>query len=467
MRRTLVVSLLLNLVLVSGAQNRPAALPDDLGYRGIWFELNQKFEYGDKYSGGLGTYTAKHRPLAIHAPEVGMTFFVYGGTTTAAEKHLLCMIGAYDHGSDEVLRPTVVHDKEDVLDPHDNPSLLIDEAGHLWVFVSGRGQLRPGFKYRSVRPYDIGAFERVTEEEMTYPQPWLQDDGSMLHFFTKYTGVRELYFETSSDGVTWSEDAKLVGIREIGDEREGHYQVSSSNGRKVGTFFNRHPDGVVDRRTDLYYVESVDAGATWQTVRGESLSIPLVDVNSRSRVRDTARASRNVYLKDMVFDEAGNPVCLYVTSGGHEPGPINAPREFRITRWDGDAWHTSVVASTGHNYDMGSLYLEGDDWSVVVPTGRGPQTHGTGGEIEIHQSDNRGDSWQFERVVTRGSPRNHGYVRRPENAADSFWYFWADGNPDTFGVSRLFIGDSQGHYKMLPYDMKTNRVKLGLAQSSN
>lgn len=148
MRRTLVVSLLLNLVLVSGAQNRPAALPDDLGYRGIWFELNQKFEYGDKYSGGLGTYTAKHRPLAIHAPEVGMTFFVYGGTTTAAEKHLLCMIGAHDHGSDEVLRPTVVHDKEDVLDPHDNPSLLIDEAGHLWVFVSGRGQLRPGFKYR-------------------------------------------------------------------------------------------------------------------------------------------------------------------------------------------------------------------------------------------------------------------------------------------------------------------------------
>ena len=32
------------------------------GYRPIWFELNQKYKYGDKYSGALGTYTAKHHP---------------------------------------------------------------------------------------------------------------------------------------------------------------------------------------------------------------------------------------------------------------------------------------------------------------------------------------------------------------------------------------------------------------------
>ncbi len=67
------------------------------GYRGIWFELNQKFELGDKYSGGLGTYTAKHIPLAIYAPAVDKTFFVYGGTIDRDQKHLLCMIGEYDH----------------------------------------------------------------------------------------------------------------------------------------------------------------------------------------------------------------------------------------------------------------------------------------------------------------------------------------------------------------------------------
>src|SRR5690606_28813283 len=141
------------------------------GYRGIWFTLGQFSRYGDKYSGGLGTYTAHHSPLAIYAPEVNKTFFVYGGTTREKERHLLCMIGSFDHRKKTVSRPVVVFDKIDVDDPHDNPSLMIDDKGYLWVFVSGRSTSRNGFKYKSVSPYDISAFEQVTEEIMTYPQP--------------------------------------------------------------------------------------------------------------------------------------------------------------------------------------------------------------------------------------------------------------------------------------------------------
>ena len=40
------------------------------GYKGIWFTLGQFSEYGDKYSGGFATFTAKHIPLAIYAPKV-------------------------------------------------------------------------------------------------------------------------------------------------------------------------------------------------------------------------------------------------------------------------------------------------------------------------------------------------------------------------------------------------------------
>ena len=49
------------------------------GYQGIWFTLNQFSEEGDKYSGGLGTYTAKHVPMAIYAPEVEKTFLFTAG----------------------------------------------------------------------------------------------------------------------------------------------------------------------------------------------------------------------------------------------------------------------------------------------------------------------------------------------------------------------------------------------------
>ncbi|NQT12298.1 MAG: hypothetical protein HQ582_06105, partial [Planctomycetes bacterium] len=51
------------------ASDDPGLKPKDDGYRGIWFTLGQYsdtpyakrfWDYGDKYSGGLGTYTAKH-----------------------------------------------------------------------------------------------------------------------------------------------------------------------------------------------------------------------------------------------------------------------------------------------------------------------------------------------------------------------------------------------------------------------
>ncbi|MFK7844336.1 MAG: hypothetical protein AB8G77_03470, partial [Rhodothermales bacterium] len=142
------------------------------GYRGIWFSLGQMLEYGDKYSGGLGTYTAKHHPLAVYSPEANKTFFVYGGTTKEDERHLLAMVSYYDHTSNTLPRPVVVHDKQGIEDPHDNPSINIDAAGYIWVFVSGRGSIRPGFIYRSVQPFNIDSFELVMEDEFAYPQPW-------------------------------------------------------------------------------------------------------------------------------------------------------------------------------------------------------------------------------------------------------------------------------------------------------
>ena len=59
------------------------------GFRPIWFDLGQRSEYGSKYVGAFGTYTMKHRPLAIYSPAVDKTFFVFGGTTDAEERHLL------------------------------------------------------------------------------------------------------------------------------------------------------------------------------------------------------------------------------------------------------------------------------------------------------------------------------------------------------------------------------------------
>ena len=409
------------------------------GYTGIWFTLGQYLEgeYGDKYSGGLGTYTAKHVPLAVYAEEVDRTFFVYGGCIPGT-RHLLAMVSYYDHQRHVVPRPAIVHDKGGVDDPHDNPSICIDPGGHIWVFVSGRGRKRPGFKYRSCVPYSVDAFELVAEEEFTYPQPWWIEGEGFLHLFTKYTGVRELYWNRSPDGREWTEDRKLAGM-------EGHYQTSRQRGSRVITAFNRHPEGKPDLRTDLYYLETTDLGETWRTADGTVVEPPLTESGCAARVRDFDAENRLVYMKDIDLDARGNPVILVVSSGDHRAGPEGDPRIWTIAQWSGSQWQFREVTRSTHNYDMGSLYIEGaDHWRIVAPTEPGPQKWGTGGEMALWTSDDGGVTWERRQQITSNSEFNHAYARRPVNAHPDFYAFWADGNPFEFSESRLYFTNRDG-----------------------
>lgn len=423
------------------------------GYRGIWFTLDQFSAYGDKYSGGLGTYTAKHHPLAIYAPDVDKTFFTYGGTTEAGERHLLNMISYYDHERHVVPRPTVVHDKQGVDDPHDNAALSMDEAGRLWVFVSGRSTKRPGIIYRSTRPYDIGAFEPVRSDTFAYPQPWWVEDNGFVLLFTKYTNGRELYWTTSPDGTTWQEAQKLV--------RGGHYQMSNQSGARVITAFNVHvPPGNVDARSNLYFLQTDDRGRTWRTADGTPVTPPLAPVDNPALVRDYRSENRLVYLKDIQFDRDGYPVLLYITSSDHRPGPEGQPRTWTVAHWTGARWVFHAVTGATHNYDMGSLYVEADGtWRMLAPTEPGPQYWGTGGEVAVWTSTDRGETWTKRRNVTTASPRNHTYVRRPVNAHPAFYGFWADGNPDSLSISRLYFTNQTGEKVWrLPYHMEREEV---------
>lgn len=408
------------------------------GYRGIWFTLGQyQSDYGDKYSGGLGTYTAKHVPLAVYAPQVNKTFFVYGGTIEG-QRHLLIMASCYDHAKHLVPKPTIVHDKNGVNDPHDNASVCLGAKGYVWVFISGRGRKRPGFKYRSREPYSVEAFDRITAEEMTYPQPWYVADKGFLHLFTKYTKGRELYWETSADGVTWSEDQKLAGFG-------GHYQVSREKNGLICTAFNWHKDGSVDKRTNLYFLQTRDMGRTWRTAAGKPVTLPLDAVANDALIRDYEAEKKLCYMKDVNFDRHGQPVILHIASNGAEPGPQNDPRIWTTARWTGDTWEFREVARSDHNYDMGSLYIEDDGtWRVIGPTGVGPQAWGTGGEMVMWTSNDEGQTWKKVRDITKNSPRNHSYARRPVNAHPDFYAFWADGDAFKFSPSRLYFTNKAG-----------------------
>jgi len=441
-------TLLISATLLCSAIFAQEPNPKADGYKGIWFELGQKGEYGDKYSGGLGTYTAKHRPLAIYSPEANKTFFTYGGERNR-DRHLLIMASYFDHETGKVPRPTIVYDKQGVTDPHDNASICLAGDGHVWIFISGRGRHRPGFKYRSREPYSIESFEQITEEEITYPQPWFVEGKGFLHLFTKYTAGRELYWNTSEEGREWTPDQKLAGMG-------GHYQNSEPyKEEKIGTAFNMHPGGNVDKRTNLYYVETPDFGKTWRNVKGETVETPMVDKHCPALVRDFESEKRLVYLKDLRFDSEGNPIILVVTSSHHMPGPKGDPRTWTIAYWKGGEWQFHEVANSTHNYDMGQLWIEDGKWRIFAPTEPGPQPWGAGGEVALWESEDEGETWKKVRTLTHNSPLNHTYVRRPVNAHPDFHAFWADGNTYVHSDSHLYFTNQAGEKVWrLPYEME-------------
>ena len=435
-------------------------LPVVDGYRGIWFTLGQvNTEYGDKYSGGLATYTMKHIPMAVYAPEAEKTFFVYGGTPTESQKYLQCMIGCYDHRTGKLRKPRVVMDKGalGVKDPHDNPTVQIDRDGHVWVFVSGRGNKREGYRYRSVNPYDISAFEEVGHDIMAYPQVMYHPEKGFFLFYTRYDGTRQLFWKTSPDGITWSEYRQLASIKEGSESNSGHYQISNICGTRLCTAFNRHINGNVDTRTNIYYVQSDDWGATWTTASGEAVTVPVTTRNSNALVMDYQTLGKNCYIKDLNFDGDGRPVILYLISDNHLTGPEGGIREWFSLHWNGTAWEQTKITESTHCYDSASLWVTDDDgvetWTILAPTGAGPQYWGAGGEVEEFVSTDRGKTWTKTRALTSGSTLNQTYVRRPWGASEDFWAWWADGNPDSFSRCTLYFCNRAGQVFRMPYDM--------------
>ena len=424
-------------VLLLPASQTPATVD---GYQGIWY-YNQpskdKFVY--KYSGGFATYPQQQSPIAIYVASQHKTFFCYGGTTPGKQE-LLHMVSYYDHKTGMVPRPTLLMNKK-TEDAHDNPVMSIDAQGHIWIFSNAHGTSRPSFIHRSRKPYDIRDFELVQTTNFSYGHPWFHGGRGFLFLHTLYEDKgRSLYWTKSSDGREW-EKPKLLARAEL-----GHYQITAHAKERTASAFNLHPNPVgLNERTNLYYVETTDMGATWRTAGGKAIDVPIRSASHASLVHDYKAEKRLVYLKEVSFDSDGRPVILYLTSGGYESGPKNDPRIWHTARWNGSQWDIRELTRSDHNYDFGALWIEPDGtWRVIAPTDPGPQPYTTGGDMVMWTSKDKGTRWTRVAQLTAGSERNHTYARKPVNAHPEFYAFWADGDTLKPSISHLYFTDRAG-----------------------
>lgn len=450
-RKSVISIFVITLILVSPelkCQNQRAN-----GYKGLWAASGTPTEYGYRYSGGMATSAAQHNPVAIYSSIAKKTYFVYGGTSDDENNHLQIMISYFDHKTKTVPKPVIVYDKLGVNDPQDNATISIDAEGFIWVFISGNGRTRPGLIFKSSQPWSINNFDKILEGEIVFPQPWHAGENGFILMFTKVLKGRELYCKTSIDGKTWTTDQKLAGMG-------GHNQITNYDGNKLVSVFTYLPDGNSEKQTNIYLLQTDDLGKSWKTVDGKTVITPVTEVHNEAMIKDYESEGRLVYLKDLNFDSEGNPVILAIISRDFRPGPGGDPREWMIIHWKDNKWNFRKICESTHNHDMGSLYINGNEWKVIGPTQPGPQKYRMGGEMALWESNDEGMTWNKTTDITINSSKNNSYARRPVNASKDFYSFWADGDAEKIsGVQLYFTDISCKKVFVLPYAMKNESEK--------
>lgn len=439
----------------------PAKNPTADGYYGIWYASR------NYYSGGFALFPSQHSPMAVYRAEVKRTFFVYGGTVTGKQQ-LQAMVSYYDHERGVVPRPTIVHDwgeselkPSQTADGHRNPTISVDGDGRVWVFVSGHGD--NGYIYRAKEPYSVESFERIIVTPMTYPNPWWIPNQGFFLFFTKYDHNRESFWLTSPDGQsladseTWKSPGQLNAwtISPDGDKYgHGNYQFTAARGSRVATAMNNWIGRTRDR-SNLFYLQSDDLGRSWQTADGKPFAPPIREAQCPALIRDFWSEQLQVYIQHLTFDRQGRPAILFLTSpaGQAAEGP-GGPKTWTVAHWVGDRWAFHPVTTSLNNFDCGSLTIEDDGtWRIIGSTVRGPQPWKTGGEIAMWTSGDQGAAWKMVRQLTKDSPYNHSYVRRPVDAHPDFYALWADGDGEKPSPSRLYFCNQAGDVRVLPQAM--------------
>jgi hypothetical protein len=435
-------------------------------------------------------------------------------------------VSRYNHVTGRVAKPVLVHMKC-TSDPHDNAVINVDAKGYVYVLVSGRAALRGNFIFRSSSADSIDGFINFTPEMdnyidhfndlaeaagkgrpfigdayrgINYPKMYWVDEpnGLSLGYFrliyTIYCGMneaetcknsRQLY--TARMHVEGSK-ASIQGIKPLAAYK-GHYAVANGRGRDIVVAFNVHPNNVLDDRTNIYYMHSVDGGETWLNAHNQELSLPITRSEDLDHVvvrkyydpKYPGPIAERIYMKDVNFVGTGlnkRPTILYVGSLSVDHVPSKTADHYLAkARWTGDAWMQRRLSNAvDHNYSSGMLFLDNNKYRVFYPhTDESNNNALAGGAVAFLDTEATSDTTGLPTLITEDvvDPMNgssayltdlceFNYIKSVLNGSHDFVGIVSGGNMYQYRkTAPLFIIDLYGSVRRLPTSFSDSDVING------
>ncbi len=395
----------------------------DSGFQSSYFCLtNQSNGNGvPKYCGATGTYSYKHIPVAVE--KNNNRFEVFSNNEDG--DLVTYLVKNYNE-------KVKVHIEPEWSDAHTNAVVDLDSDGYVYVQLSSRGlanKYRSGHLYKSTTPYGtnfikLKGFPNHGDFNQAYPQ--MHYGYSKLTIFTKY----EPLSESLPQGVG---SVRTLWVDNNGNETKlvsgSHYAVSDTNDDgEIYVAYNYHPISKagseyyydVDKRANIHLIRSSTTNPTqWYTVKGEKLTLPIIENDPRTLVYDTESKGTLVYLKDIVDEEggtAGGVHILFTESTSKDPSAgerytreidIKNPGNRNINI------NTYTFGKVNHNYSSATYLTGSHGWSVkhaLVSGDNGVPYFG--GDIKVFNKSRNG--WALTSTYSDGA--NYSYIRQVRGA---------------------------------------------------
>jgi len=418
-------------------------------FRGVWYgsgRQNTLPGHSFVYAGGKATYSAWHRPMAVYAPKVNKTFFVFGDAQNRPA------ISVFEHDTSRFAKPLALGTNPDG-NAHRNPSLLIDEDGYLYVFYGYHGGGQPIHVLRSLYPYDITScthMSDLTDGNGSYANPWELQRGEIVVPHRQPTGW--CFKKTRDQAVTWSDTVELASFStyegtstvyglttgETGPfPRSIHFAWSRLGGGSEEAIRTKH---LWARRYNLYYACSDDGGDTWRRTDGSVYELPISE-DAAEKIYDSGE--HGTWIKDIAIAPGVGPLILSLD------GDADTYRStWKIARRTDNGWDIVDLTTSDHMYDAGAFcVLSADDIRLYGPSAPA-QAGCDGGNIEEWQSTDHGKTWNKLRILTHDREKSHNHVKTVLNhelSDGQFRIMWSCGDgqspPDDKEVTMYYFGD--------------------------
>ncbi|MCP4642268.1 MAG: hypothetical protein GY851_17620, partial [bacterium] len=288
-------------------------------------------------------------------------------------------------------------------DDHGRPALIVDMQGYIHVVFGGHGGF-PKFGRNelgawgkgkqthvvSKNPRDLSEWKELENISPfgTYSQFVKMDNGDIYLFYRHGSHRSNWVYQKSTDNCrTFAPPVSVLKHKTREEDPNIHdaWYAWFENGLAdtVTASYIYHPCAVrghTKERYNAYYMQMDCTDDSWQTVRGQALTLPVTkeQADVLTLVCNTGGERSNHGTCRM--DSEGNPHVFF----------RQGPGQVRYFRWMGDSWFGPVAVTGQHKSQDGDFVVESSERVRMLLSNSTPEQ----GEVRWWETSDGGRTWE-------------------------------------------------------------------------